>query len=84
MKAALAYGQTVAADTLGQIVTSGTGEEEEPQFEEVYKLSCQMLGHSGDVRGVCVTEAGKLVTVSRDQTVKIWERGQGEEGHAFK
>lgn len=74
LKNGIAAGQAVSADTLGQIITSATGEEEEPQFEEIYQLSCQMLGHSGDVRGICLLPGGKLVTASRDKTVRVWSQ----------
>lgn len=37
-----------------------------------YKLSCELIGHSMDVRGVGEVPAG-IVSVSRDKTAKIWK-----------
>ena len=39
-----------------------------------YKLSCQCLGHSADVRGLAVIEEGLFLSASRDKTTKIWKK----------
>ncbi|XP_013111115.2 phospholipase A-2-activating protein [Stomoxys calcitrans] len=42
-----------------------------------YKLSCELLGHSMDVRSVCAaaaTEGGEMIASgSRDKTAKLWK-----------
>lgn len=37
-----------------------------------YKLSCELLGHSLDVRSVAVHN-NYIVSGSRDKTAKLWE-----------
>lgn len=37
-----------------------------------YKLSCELLGHSLDVRSVDVCDSF-IVSGSRDKTAKVWE-----------
>lgn len=37
-----------------------------------YKLSCELHGHSLDVRAVCEGAVGSIVSGSRDKTAKIW------------
>ncbi|CAB3368543.1 Hypothetical predicted protein [Cloeon dipterum] len=37
-----------------------------------YKLSNVLLGHTGDVRGVAVTQDGAVLSASRDKTAKLW------------
>lgn len=37
-----------------------------------YKLSCELLGHSLDVRSVAVYN-NYIVSGSRDKTAKVWE-----------
>lgn len=37
-----------------------------------YKLSCELLGHSLDVRSVCRGVPGTIISGSRDKTAKIW------------
>jgi len=44
-----------------------------------YKLSCELIGHSLDVRAVAQGPSGEIVSGSRDKTTKIWRR----EGDAF-
>ncbi|XP_017469208.1 PREDICTED: phospholipase A-2-activating protein [Rhagoletis zephyria] len=43
-----------------------------------YKLSCELLGHSMDVRSVAAgedtTEGQVIISGSRDKTVKLWKR----------
>ncbi|KAG8240380.1 hypothetical protein J437_LFUL002521 [Ladona fulva] len=39
-----------------------------------YKLSCQCLGHSADVRGLAVIENGLFLSASRDKTTKVWKK----------
>lgn len=36
-----------------------------------YKLSCELYGHSLDVRAVCEGKEG-IISGSRDKTAKIW------------
>ncbi|EGG22116.1 hypothetical protein DFA_02006 [Cavenderia fasciculata] len=38
-----------------------------------YKLSKELRGHSKDVRSVCVLYDGRIVTGSRDFTVRVWD-----------
>ena len=64
---------------------------EEGAIEEVWRLSCTLEGHTADVRGVVVTEEGKLATCSRDDTLKLWtrrgakgENGSGERAWAYE
>lgn len=40
---------------------------------EDFKLSCELLGHSLDVRSV-VAANNCIISGSRDKTVKLWER----------
>ncbi|XP_055387975.1 phospholipase A-2-activating protein [Condylostylus longicornis] len=44
-----------------------------PSLNE-YKLSCELLGHSMDVRTVCCVDDNTIISGSRDKTVKIWQR----------
>lgn len=37
-----------------------------------YKLSCELFGHSLDVRAVTEGRAGTIISGSRDKTAKIW------------
>lgn len=37
-----------------------------------YKLCCELLGHSLDVRSVCRGPEGGIISGSRDKTAKIW------------
>ncbi|KAJ9583075.1 hypothetical protein L9F63_022581 [Diploptera punctata] len=39
----------------------------------VYKLSCVLYGHTGDVRSVAETQEGFIVSGSRDRSAKIWK-----------
>lgn len=43
-----------------------------------FELSQEVLAHEQDVKGVCAAGAG-FVSVSRDGSVKLWERGAGWE-----
>ncbi|KAK4798160.1 hypothetical protein SAY86_030486 [Trapa natans] len=38
----------------------------------VYQLRCELRGHEGDVRGICIIGRGMIATSSRDQTVRVW------------
>lgn len=38
-----------------------------------YKLSCELAGHSLDVRAVTEGPDGAIVSGSRDKTAKIWK-----------
>ncbi len=45
------------------------------QDQEAFKLSCEILGHTGDVRAVKVQGSGgnkKIFTASRDGTACVW------------
>ena len=45
--------------------------------EAGYKLSTELLGHSGDVRAVCSLSCNGvdyMVTASRDRTAVVWRR----------
>ena len=47
--------------------------------ESDYRLSAELTGHSGDVRGVAgllmdETKAAYIVTTSRDRTARVWLR----------
>ncbi|KAH8293200.1 hypothetical protein KR044_011962 [Drosophila immigrans] len=44
----------------------------EPSLDK-YKLSCELLGHSLDVRAVAVGAEQTLISGSRDKTTKIWK-----------
>lgn len=37
-----------------------------------YKLSCELFGHSLDVRAVAEGQVGCIVSGSRDKTAKTW------------
>ncbi|GMJ06806.1 hypothetical protein like AT3G18860 [Hibiscus trionum] len=37
-----------------------------------YQLRCQLRGHEGDVRGICVCGSEGIATSSRDRTVRFW------------
>lgn len=39
-----------------------------------YRLSCSLLGHELDVRGLvcCLYPPGAFVSVSRDRTTRLW------------
>lgn len=37
-----------------------------------YKLSCELHGHSLDVRSVATSASGSIVSGSRDKTAKLW------------
>lgn len=37
-----------------------------------YKLRCNLLGHSKDVRAVATSQEGLVVTASRDATARLW------------
>lgn len=37
-----------------------------------YKLRCNLLGHSKDVRAVATSHDGLVVTASRDATARLW------------
>lgn len=37
-----------------------------------YKLSCELFGHSLDVRAVTEGRIGTIVSGSRDMTAKVW------------
>lgn len=37
-----------------------------------YKLRCNLLGHSKDVRAVATSQDGLVVTASRDATARLW------------
>lgn len=43
-----------------------------------YKLSCELYGHSMDVRSVAagweIAEEQVIISGSRDKTVKLWKR----------
>eukprot|EP00283_Hemiselmis_rufescens_P012259 CAMPEP_0173439432 /NCGR_PEP_ID=MMETSP1357-20121228/20951_1 /TAXON_ID=77926 /ORGANISM="Hemiselmis rufescens, Strain PCC563" /LENGTH=381 /DNA_ID=CAMNT_0014404803 /DNA_START=181 /DNA_END=1322 /DNA_ORIENTATION=- len=39
---------------------------------EVFRLRCELVGHEQDVRGVAGCEDGRLVSCSRDTTVRTW------------
>lgn len=43
-----------------------------------YKLSCELLGHSMDVRAVCAGNvAGEtIISGSRDKSAKVWVKEQ--------
>jgi hypothetical protein len=69
IKKALAFSERVTSETLGAMVTTGV---EEGVVEEVWRLSCVLEGHAADVRGVAVTHENKIVTVSRDDKLKLW------------
>lgn len=37
-----------------------------------YNLRCSLLGHTSDVRAICVTHTGGILTASRDNTARLW------------
>ncbi|EKX50141.1 hypothetical protein GUITHDRAFT_103955 [Guillardia theta CCMP2712] len=74
----------VTADTLGHMVTTGPEGDGEQQIEEFWRLSCTLQGHEGDVRGISVVGDGKLVTASRDKSLKLWVESKEEGGEDGK
>ncbi|KAK7082303.1 hypothetical protein SK128_004896 [Halocaridina rubra] len=42
------------------------------EIEGVYKLRCNLYGHSKDVRAVATTNDGRVLTASRDAAAKLW------------
>lgn len=48
---------------------TGTASMDKPP----YKLSSVLLGHSADVRAVATFLDGTVVSVSRDQTARVWK-----------
>lgn len=53
----------------------------------IYKLRCNLFGHSKDVRAVSVTPDGHVLTASRDSTARLWgpmpDRVAYEEKHLY-
>ncbi|XP_019853296.1 PREDICTED: phospholipase A-2-activating protein-like [Amphimedon queenslandica] len=50
--------------------------------EAHYRLSTELLGHSGDVRAVCTfsfNETDYIVTASRDKTAMVWTRDDNKD-----
>ncbi|KAJ7560244.1 hypothetical protein O6H91_04G119700 [Diphasiastrum complanatum] len=44
-----------------------------------YKLSSQLLGHTEDVRGICICGDVGIATGSRDRTIRVWyHNGEGK------
>ncbi len=46
------------------------------QGEDTYRLSCEILGHSADVRDVCycpLPDGHVVLTASRDGTACVWQ-----------
>ncbi|PRW44412.1 phospholipase A-2-activating [Chlorella sorokiniana] len=41
-----------------------------------FRLRQELHGHEEDVRAVCVTPEGALLTGSRDKTIKLWREGE--------
>ncbi|XP_049781944.1 phospholipase A-2-activating protein [Schistocerca cancellata] len=41
-----------------------------------FELSYTISGHKADVRAICTTSSGNLITASRDCTAKLWECDQ--------
>ncbi|KAI5856478.1 WD40-repeat-containing domain protein [Tricharina praecox] len=41
----------------------------------IYKLTASLKGHDDDVRDVAFTSPDSVVSVSRDSTVRLWQRG---------
>ncbi|KAF2076629.1 hypothetical protein CYY_002058 [Polysphondylium violaceum] len=39
----------------------------------IYKLSKELFGHTKDVRSTCVLSDGRVVTGSRDNSIKVWD-----------
>ncbi|VVA98172.1 unnamed protein product [Arabis nemorensis] len=37
-----------------------------------YNLRCELRGHDGDVRGICVCNDETIATSSRDRTIRVW------------
>lgn len=58
--------------------------------ENAYRLSCEILGHSADVRAVCYCPAEcpgghVLLTASRDGTACVWQpEGAPARGYLLK
>uniref|UniRef100_A0A0P4WEV7 Phospholipase A-2-activating protein n=1 Tax=Scylla olivacea TaxID=85551 RepID=A0A0P4WEV7_SCYOL len=48
-----------------------------------YKLRCNLLGHSKDVRAVATSREGLVVTASRDATARLWVP-QATSGNSFE
>jgi len=79
------------ADRLGELVT--TERTEEAGLEEIWRLSSEMRGHKDDVKGIAVTKDGRVVTASRDKTLRVWGQDAVADGaeeftagnqHAFR
>ncbi|CAL4144805.1 unnamed protein product, partial [Meganyctiphanes norvegica] len=41
-----------------------------------YRLRCQLLGHTADVRALATTSKGQIITASRDTTARLWTVNQ--------
>ncbi|KAJ1488335.1 hypothetical protein T484DRAFT_1783666 [Baffinella frigidus] len=74
----IASEKTSAADRLGELVT--TQRPEDADLEELWRLSCEMRGHEDDVKGLCITTDGMVVTASRDKTLRLWGQDVVEKG----
>ncbi|XP_062176916.1 uncharacterized protein LOC133881875 isoform X1 [Alnus glutinosa] len=44
-----------------------------------YQLRCELRGHEGDVRGICVCGNAGIATSSRDRTVRFWSLDTSDE-----
>ncbi|XP_063216584.1 phospholipase A-2-activating protein [Bacillus rossius redtenbacheri] len=48
----------------------------------VYKLSCILYGHKSDVRSVCTSATGCIVSGSRDKSAKFWTPNEASGGYS--
>ncbi|XP_010254965.1 PREDICTED: phospholipase A-2-activating protein isoform X2 [Nelumbo nucifera] len=39
-----------------------------------YRLNCELRGHEGDARGICICGDAGIATSSRDRTVRFWSQ----------
>ena len=41
---------------------------------DIWKLRCELVGHEQDIRSICTTTDGSIVTCSRDKSVRKWSK----------
>eukprot|EP00946_MAST-07B_sp_MAST-7B-sp1_P003547 g3547.t1 len=48
-----------------------------------YRLSAILEGHSSDVRCIAVASTGRIITASRDMTMRLWDQAPGVANGAY-
>lgn len=51
---------------------------------EAFSLSATLAGHEQDVRAIAAAPDGAVLTASRDSSVSVWRRAQGEGSDGWK